>query len=474
MTDENLQSADNQYDTIIIGAGMSGLAAGIRLAMYDQKVCILEKHWTIGGLNSFYRMNGRDYDVGLHAMTNFTERGAKKGPLARLLKQLRFRWDEFQLAPQRGSTIAFPGVKLHFNNDVQLLESEIASKFPHQKDAFARLLNRLVDYDDLQQEDFECSTRAILHETLSDPLLIEMLLCPLMWYGNAREHDMDWGQFCIMFRSIFLEGFARPHKGVRLILKNLVRRFRELGGQLKLRSGVAKLHVDSNRIAAVELENGQKLFGKRILSSAGAVETMRMCDSLSEEKPCQAGQMSFIESISVLDCQPKSFGFDKTIVFFNDSDTFHWERCRDKLCDIRTGVICSPNNYLYANEDGELDTGFVRLTTIADPDRWGALDDTEYQKQKLHWYDQSVGAAVRFMPDFRRHVIDTDIFTPKTIRRFTSHDNGAVYGAPEKKLDGTTHLENLFLCGTDQGFVGIVGAIVSGISMANRHCLTQS
>jgi phytoene dehydrogenase-like protein len=474
VTDENLQSADNQYDTIIIGAGMSGLAAGIRLAMYDQKVCILEKHWTIGGLNSFYRMNGRDYDVGLHAMTNFTERGAKKGPLARLLKQLRFRWDEFQLAPQRGSTIAFPGVKLHFNNDVQLLESEIASKFPHQKDAFARLLNRLVDYDDLQQEDFECSTRAILHETLSDPLLIEMLLCPLMWYGNAREHDMDWGQFCIMFRSIFLEGFARPHKGVRLILKNLVRRFRELGGQLKLRSGVAKLHVDSNRIAAVELENGQKLFGKRILSSAGAVETMRMCDSLSEEKPCQAGQMSFIESISVLDCQPKSFGFDKTIVFFNDSDTFHWERCRDKLCDIRTGVICSPNNYLYANEDGELDTGFVRLTTIADPDRWGALDDTEYQKQKLHWYDQSVGAAVRFMPDFRRHVIDTDIFTPKTIRRFTSHDNGAVYGAPEKKLDGTTHLENLFLCGTDQGFVGIVGAIVSGISMANRHCLTQS
>jgi phytoene dehydrogenase-like protein len=49
-----------------------------------------------------------------------------------------------------------------------------------------------------------------------------------------------------------------------------------------------------------------------------------------------------------------------------------------------------------------------------------------------------------------------------------------VYGAPEKKLDGTTHLKNLFLCGTDQGFVGIVGAIVSGISMANRHCLSQS
>ena len=44
------------YDTIIIGAGMSGLAAGIRLAYYDQRVCILERHYTIGGLNSFYRL----------------------------------------------------------------------------------------------------------------------------------------------------------------------------------------------------------------------------------------------------------------------------------------------------------------------------------------------------------------------------------------------------------------------------------
>jgi phytoene dehydrogenase-like protein len=46
-----------------------------------------------------------------------------------------------------------------------------------------------------------------------------------------------------------------------------------------------------------------------------------------------------------------------------------------------------------------------------------------------------------------------------------------VYGAPDKKLDGTTPLDNVFLCGTDQGYVGIIGAIMSGIWMANMHCL---
>jgi len=68
------------YDTIIIGAGMSGLAAGIRLAYYDQRVCILERHYTIGGLNSFYRLRGRDYDVGLHALTNVTPKGHQDRP----------------------------------------------------------------------------------------------------------------------------------------------------------------------------------------------------------------------------------------------------------------------------------------------------------------------------------------------------------------------------------------------------------
>ena len=68
------------YDTIIIGAGLSGLAAGIRLAYYEQQVCILERHYTIGGLNSFYRLRGRDYDVGLHAVTNYATQGDEEGP----------------------------------------------------------------------------------------------------------------------------------------------------------------------------------------------------------------------------------------------------------------------------------------------------------------------------------------------------------------------------------------------------------
>ncbi|MEM6688643.1 MAG: NAD(P)/FAD-dependent oxidoreductase [Planctomycetota bacterium] len=464
---------NNAYDTIIIGAGMSGLAAGIRLAHFDQRVCVLERHYTIGGLNSFYRLGGRDYDVGLHAMTNFARKGDKRGPLAKLIRQLRFRWDDFKLAEQIGSSIRFPGVALDFNNDIGLLESEIEKQFPDQMDGFRSLCESLLDYTDMDGDDprFMQSARSVMAEHLSNPLLIEMLLCPLMWYGNARQDDMDFGQFCIMFRACYLEGFGRPFKGVRVILKNLLKKFRGLGGELKLRSGVSKIHVEDGKAIGVVLDNGKELTAKRILSSAGTIETMRLCDDITEVDVAQAGQLSFIESISVLDRHPVDFGFDRTIVFYNDSEKFHWNRPDDSLCDARTGVICSPNNYLYDSNEGQLPDGIIRITTLANHDRWCDLPEDQYRSAKVIQYDEAVASSVRFMPDFRSYVIDTDVFTPKTIRRFTWHDNGAVYGAPNKQLDGTTHLPNVFLCGTDQGFVGIVGAIVSGISMANRHCL---
>ncbi len=455
------------YDTIIIGAGMSGLAAGIRLAYFNRRVCILERHTTIGGLNSFYRLGGRNYDVGLHAVTNYTPKGAKQGPLARLLRQLRISWDELELKPQLGSRIAFPGVDLRMTNDFAQLESDIAERFPQQIDNFRKLQAQIVDYDALDAAKMDQSARAMLNEYLTDPLLIEMLFCPLMYYGSAREHDMDWGQFCIMFRSIFYEGFARPFDGVRTLLKLLVKKFRGLGGELRLRSGVRKIHEADRKVTSVELDDGSRLEAAQVLSSAGHVETLRLCDV--QPTPPSAGQLSFIESISTLDCQPRDLGIGETIVFFNDHDTFDWRR-PDALADMRSGVICSPNNYAYEEPLAE---GSVRITSLANFDRWQSLDDAAYRAQKQHWYEQMTASAVRFVRDFRTHTVATDMFTPTTIRRFTGHVNGAVYGAPRKLFDGQTHLKNLFLCGTDQGFVGIIGSIISGITMANRYCLSN-
>src|SRR5690606_10200531 len=114
------------------------------------------------------------------------------------------------IAPQNGSQIAFPQARLAFSNDFELLRSEVARQFPAESDGFNRLAAAIVDYDDLTDEHQQLSARKMVAGFIREPVLVEMLFCPLMFYGSAREHDMDWGQFCIMFRSIFLEGLGRP------------------------------------------------------------------------------------------------------------------------------------------------------------------------------------------------------------------------------------------------------------------------
>jgi phytoene dehydrogenase-like protein len=463
-----------RYDALIIGAGMSGLAAGVRLAQFGLRVCILERHTTIGGLNSFYRLDGRNYDVGLHAITNFQPKGAKHGPLPRLLRQLRFSWDEFEWAPQRKSAVVFPGARLDFSNDFKVLESEVARAFPAQAEPFRRLVAALLPYDELDQERGRESARAVFGEYISEPLLVEMLLCPLLYYGGAAEHDTDFAQASVMFRSIFLEGFARPAPGVRLILKKLVKRFKELGGELRLRAGVRRIVTAGKEVHQLELDDGAELEANCVLSSAGWCETMRLCDEQTErDERVSPGQLSFVETIAVLDCMPQQVGHKYAIVFFNDHERFCWEAPRRGLTDVRSGVICSPNNFEYGAHDGP-DEGMIRMTALANFDRWTTLTEEEYRREKAAAREAIHASAVRFVPDFRSHVVATDTFTPRTIRHFTGHDNGAVYGAAQKRRDGTTHLRNLFVCGSDQGWVGIVGAMMSGVVMANRHCLQST
>ena len=155
------------------------------------------------------------------------------------------------------------------------------------------------------------------------------------------------------------------------------------------------------------------------------------------------------------------------MVFFNDSATFDYRR-PDDLADLHGGVVCSPDNFAGNESPGE---GVVRVCVLANHDRWATLDRSTYRLTKRQWYDKIVASAARFVPDFRGEVIDTDVFTPVTIRRFTGHDDGAVYGSPDKSYDAATPVKNVFLCGNDQGLVGIVGAILSGITVANQRVL---
>ncbi len=474
-------NSDHHYDVAIIGAGMSGLAAGIRLAHFGKRVCIFERHNAVGGLNSFYSIEGRKYDVGLHALTNYVAPGVKGTPLGKLLRQLRIDRDELELWPQKRSRVAFGEhgeTSLAFGNDPSLLEAEIIQKFPRQIDGFRRLVAAIKSYDGVSLDAPVESARAVVRSFINDPLLEAMLFCPVMFYGSAEERDMAFRDFVILFRSILLEGMARPTDGVRRIVRVLLDKYREAGGERRMKCGVRKIIARDGRASALVLDDGSEVTATHVLSSIGAVETERLYrDEMSHVG--DIGRLSFVETIQVFNRPTAVFGWDEdTIIFFSTSPDFRYERPEADV-DTRSGVICFPGNFATSPE-ATLREGVLRTTCLANYDHWREFSEDAYRVAKERWFSEITATVRKLLPavgdetEFADATVAKDMFTPLTIERFTGHLQGAVYGSPRKNRQGNTGLNNLYLCGTDQGYLGIVGAMLSGISMANFHVLQKS
>jgi hypothetical protein len=244
-----------------------------------------------------------------------------------------------------------------------------------------------------------------------------------------------------------------------------------------MKCGVRRLVVEAGQVRAVELDDGSVIGADHVLSSAGLPETMRLCgEPQGDGEAPPIGRLSFVETINILDRQPREFGWEETIVFFNDSEHFHYKRPED-LVDPRSGVICFPNNYCYG-EGRELEEGVFRITAMANYDRWTELPEAPYRDAKTDWHRRLLAQSLNFLPTVPMEKIEShtryvDMFTPRTVKKYTGHLAGAIYGSPAKQRDGRTPVDNLYVCGTDQGFLGIIGAMLSGISMANLHILSR-
>jgi len=453
-------------DVVIVGAGLSGLAAGIRLAHFGRRVLLIEKHSLWGGLNSFYKKGGNLFDVGLHALTNYVGpdyRGPRR-PLQRLSRQLRIPIESLDLVPQTQSSIYFADARITFENDLERMRSEVAAGWPSEIDGFDRLVAACATFPDPTRDRPFVSTRQRLQEFIRDPLLREMILCPVFYYGSACEEDLDWGDFVVLFSSIFIEGLSRPRSGMRPFLRLLVDRFLEAGGELIRNCEVEGFDLEGDRATHVRLRGRPPVRAEWVLSSAGARETLRLANRPAPD--IRAGQLAFMETVWVLEEPTWSPGrYADCVTFFNFNEHMQWRAPRVDV-DFASGVLCCPNHYAGSTEPRRT---FLRATHLAHPERWFEFDPAEYSARKDRAIEDSARRVETMVGPFRDQVVFIDAFTPRTVLHYTGHEHGAIYGTPDKQRSGDIGLENVFLIGTDQGLVGIVGAMSSGVAMANAR-----
>jgi len=461
-----------RHPLLVIGGGLSGLAAAIRAARFIPEILLVEKHSRLGGLNSYFYRNNTLYETGLHAITNYADPGDRQAPINRLLRQLKLQRKDFTFCQQMQSEVVFRHLEsLTFSNDVGVFNTEVRNKFPRAAVRFQKMLDFIKHFDPFLPSPFR-STRCFLAEILQAPLLAEMILCPLMFYGSSRENDIDLSQFVIMFRAIFLEGMFRPLGSIKDLIDLLTCHYLELGGHVRKNCGVKKILTRKNSAIGVELDDGEILECDYILSTIGHEETLRLISGTRVSNSTNLTRLGFVETMYQLPQQsPTTLPKNKTIIFFNDGEKFLYENPLD-FVDFRSGVICFPGSFQGIPQKSMME---IRSTHLANYGKWKHLSTTpdQYSDKKQDTARHSAQMLENMIGSFATNIVYENTFTPVTIERYTVKINGAIYGSPEKIKDGNIGYPNLFLAGTDQGFLGIIGSMLSGVSIVNQHILPK-
>jgi prolycopene isomerase len=283
-----------------------------------------------------------------------------------------------------------------------------------------------------------------------------------------------------------LDGAFRPKDGFIEFPKKIEQRYKSLGGELLLNTKVKDILVEDGIVKGVQLENGEKIFSKYVVTTIDpklAMKEMVGLDVLKEldEKYAQKVQDVKMSTSSM----NLSIGLDEKIdlaslgldcgynVITTGGDTFDrlfdaFERGEIGFDDDRfhIGVICP-----------SLTTGgkpniTVRITPMALGD-WAELRESDYEKYKTRkqkWAEFFIEKVEKYLiPDLKEHIKVLDISTPATYARYSGSPTGSIYDmAPYTDNFGRTRLKmrtpvkNLF----QPKFVhGVFGCLLAGLQV---------
>jgi phytoene desaturase len=280
---------------IIIGAGLGGLAAAIRLATQGARVTVLEKNCSLGGKVNIHRAAGYSFDTGASLLT-------MRHVLAELFSSAHRSLDDYlELVPLEPlCRYHWPdGTTLDASTDAFKTEREIARIASPEDVAGFRAF--LLD----AQRKYEVASRTFLAHSLNDfpKLLRPRYARDLAAISSLRTLDSHVRRY---FRSPYLRQLfnrfatyngSSPYRapatfalipyvefglgawhvrgGMYELPKALVRLAEELGVVVRVEAEVEKILIEEKRARGVRLTSGETLTSDAVLSNADAVDTYR-------------------------------------------------------------------------------------------------------------------------------------------------------------------------------------------------------
>ncbi|MCL4205872.1 MAG: NAD(P)/FAD-dependent oxidoreductase [Pirellulaceae bacterium] len=463
MPKDFLKDARDRYDVIVIGAGLGGLTAANVLGRAGYSVLLLEQHYKLGGLATWFkRPGGHIFDISLHGfpvgMIKSCRRYWNREIADRIvqLKYIRFdnpmfsltttydRDDFSQLLVERFGIAAetvqqfFDTARgMNFYDDQKLTVGQLFERFFPGRDDVVRLLMEPIVYAN--------------GSTLEDPAIT---------YGIVFSNFMSKGVY------IFEGGTDRL---VQLMHQELLRN----GVDVRIRCNVEKILVEHGQVSGVQV-NGRTIGTRAVISNANLRSTIfRMVGERNFDPAfldeARAVRLNTSSTQVYMALKPGEQIDESTgdLLFSSTAREFRTDLLLSRDITSRTFSFYYPRMRPHAEPRYA-----IVSSTNARYEDWANLPAEEYEARKQDLIETTLDALEKYVPNCRERIAHLEAATPQTFEHYTRHLAGASFGTKFEGLAISRALPEQIGGLYHAGSVGIImsgwlGAINYGVIVAN-------
>ncbi|MFT3828490.1 MAG: FAD-dependent oxidoreductase [Opitutaceae bacterium] len=476
MARDKLEGIANYYDAVVIGSGLGGLTAANVLAKQGRKILLLEHHYQLGGLATWFRRKGGHiFDVSLHGFPIGMIKSCRKYWTAEIadsieqLKGIRF------VNPQFDITTTFDR-----EDFTRILSEKFGVPRAKVEEFFATL--RAMNYYDRNTE----TTGEFFERFFPGRSDVARLLMEPIAYANGSTLEDLAITYGIVFSNFMSKGVYTFRGGTDVLVEKMAAELQRNGVDIRKQVMVERIvsaSVDGKRRVTAVVANGREIRCGAVLSNANIKNTIFRLAGAENFAP------EFVQEAEAVRISPSScqvyFGIRKgetiphigDLIFTSDAPSFSSTELVAKHTTSRTFSIYYP----------ETRPGTDRYTVVASLNAkygdWSKLTDEEYEAEKKRLIEESLTSLERFLPGVREKIDWVEAATPRTIERYTTHWAGTSFGTKFEGLKTSMELPNQIAGLHHAGSVGIImsgwlGTINYGVIVANNvdkylHALGQ-
>ncbi len=461
-----------EYDVVVIGSGLAGMTAANILGRAGHRVLLLEQHYKLGGLATWFKRPGsHTFDISLHGF-----------PFG-MIKSCRRYWNEeiasniVQLKNIRFDNPMF-SLTTTFNREdfTKLLTDRFGLKVEKVKDFFdtARGMNF---YDDQSM-----TTRELFEKFFPGREDVVRLLMEPITYANGSTLEDPAITYGIVFSNFMAKGVFIYEGGTDDLVGKMQAELTRNGVDTRIRCDVSKILVGERGVRGVVV-NGREVKCRAVVSNSNLKSTIFQMVGEENFDPQFIQDASSVRlnnsSTQVYMALKPGCTVDEStgdLLFCSTAELFRTELLLARKITSRTFSFYYPRTRPHAKERFA-----IVSSTNANWDDWNKLNAEEYEASKQELIETTLDALEKYVPGCRDKIEHVEAATPRTFHHYTKHQLGASFGTKFEGLAVSRGLPQQIKGLYHAGSVGIImsgwlGAINYGVIVSNEvdQMLTKS